>query len=103
MLASLVFASAFDSAAGLATWWLAQTANEQTGPDQAAIHRRDRGPLDLRKEAERFMATEVNPSRDWDAARQTLADAFARWLETRQLKPRTREGYRQAASYALRS
>jgi hypothetical protein len=45
LLASLVFASAFDSAAGLATWWLAQTANKQTGSDQAAIQPGDRGPL----------------------------------------------------------
>ena len=55
-----------------------------------------------RKDAERFLATEVNPSRDWDAARQTFQQAFERWLDTRQLKPRTREGYKQAASYALR-
>jgi integrase len=55
-----------------------------------------------RKDAERFLANEVNPSRDWDAAKQKFAAAFARWLETRHLKPRTREGYEQAASYALR-
>jgi integrase len=48
------------------------------------------------------LATEVNPSRDWDAARQSFAAAFERWLETRNLKPRTREGYVQAASYCLR-
>lgn len=34
--------------------------------------------------------------------RQPFAHAFDRWLETRQLKVRTREGYMQAASYALR-
>jgi hypothetical protein len=55
-----------------------------------------------KKDAERFLATEVNPSRDWDAARQTFASAFDRWLDTRNLKPRTREGYAQAASYCLR-
>jgi integrase len=55
-----------------------------------------------KKDAERFLATEVNPARDWDAARQTFASAFDRWLDTRNLKPRTREGYVQAASYCLR-